>query len=93
MLSEKLRELREETDLSQEDMAKNLNVGRSTYAGWEIGRAEPGISALKDIANFYGVSIDFLCGNTEIRDNFYKDPKLCRYINKMLLIYKEFLKD
>lgn len=93
MLNERLKELREEVELNQEDFAKELNVGRSTYASWETGRAEPGIDILINIANFYNVSLDFLCGNTDIKYKFYEDPRLCKYINRCILIYKDFLKD
>jgi len=92
VLCDRLRELREDIGLKQEELAIKLNISRSTYANYEIGRAEPNISILIDIANFHGVSIDYLCGNTHIRDNYYKDPRLCKYINKCLLLYKEFLR-
>lgn len=90
MLCDRLKELREEVELNQEEVAKKISVTRATYSNYEIGRTEPSISILKDIANFYNVSIDYLCGNTNIRNNYYKDPKLCEYINRCLLIYKEF---
>lgn len=90
MLCSRLKELREEIELNQEELSRKINVSRSTYANYEIGRTEPSVSILVDIANFYAVSIDFLCGNTNIRNSYYKDPKLCEYINKCLLIYKEF---
>lgn len=92
MLCNRLRELREEIELNQEEVAKRINVSRSTYANYETGRAEPSISTLVDIANIYMVSVDFITGNTDIRDTYYKDPKLCKYINKCLLIYEEFFK-
>ncbi len=90
MLGDRLRELREESDLNQEEFAKRISISRAAYANYEVGRTEPSISILKEISNFYNVSIDYLCGNTNIRNNYYKDPKLCEYINRCLLIYKEF---
>lgn len=92
VLGDRLKELREDIELKQDELASKLNVSRSTYGNYEIGRAEPSISTLIDIANLYGVSIDYLCGNTDIKDNYYRDPKLCKYINKCLLIYKEFFR-
>ena len=38
MKIKRLREIREEQELTQEDVAEILNVKRSTYTGWEIGR-------------------------------------------------------
>lgn len=92
MLCNRLRELREEVELNQEEIANKINVSRSTYANYEIGRAEPSISVLISISNLYGVSTDYLCGNTGIRENYYKDPRLCKYINKCLILYKEFFR-
>lgn len=92
VLGERLKELREDIGLNQEAFANKFNIGRSTYASWEIGRAEPGIEILKKIANFYNTSLDYLCGNTDIKENYYKDPRLCKFINKSLQLYKEFLR-
>ena len=44
------------------------------------------------ISNFYEVSIDYLCGVTDIRDRIYEDPELCKYLNKCIAIYDEFFK-
>lgn len=92
MLIDRLKELREDLGLKQEDIAKKLNIGRSTYANYESGAAEPNISILKDLANIYNVSIDYICCATDIKYNYYKDKKLCKYVNRCIEIYKEFLK-
>lgn len=92
MLSDRLKELREDLELNQEDVAKRINVGRSTYASWEVGRAEPSVSILKDIAKFYNVSIDYLCENTDIKEAYYNDHRLCNYINKCIKLYNEYFK-
>jgi transcriptional regulator with XRE-family HTH domain len=92
VLGDRLRELREDIGLRQDELAIKLNISRSTYANYETSRAEPSISILLDIANIYGVSVDFIVGNTDIRDNYYKDQILCKYINKCLLLYKEFFR-
>lgn len=86
----RLRELREENNLTQEKIADILNVSRTAYANWEIGRSEPSVDMLINIANFYNVSIDYLCELTSIRDAIYKDPQLCNYLNKCINIYDEF---
>lgn len=90
MLCDRLKELREDNDFSQEYVAGKLNIGRSTYANYETGRTEPNILLLLDLANFYNVSIDYLCCNTDIKESYFKNPRLAEYINKCLLIYKEF---
>lgn len=92
MLNERLKELRDELGLTQEEVGNKLNISRQAYANWETNRGEPNIEMLLKLANLFGVSIDYLCGNTDIRDSIYKDPKLCKYLNKCILIYKEFFK-
>ena len=43
IFSQRLKELRQEKQLSQKDVANKLGVAVSTYANWEQGRTEPGI--------------------------------------------------
>lgn len=92
MLGERLKELRDEMELNQEDVAAKLNIGRSTYANYETERAEPGIAVLRDLADFYNVSIDFLCGYTDIREPYIKDKRKSAYLNDCLKTYEKFLK-
>lgn len=60
MLSEKIRELRRKAGLSQEELADKLNVSRQAVSKWELGSAVPTADKLVDIADFFGVSLDFL---------------------------------
>lgn len=64
MLSDKIRELRRRSGLSQEELADKLNVSRQAISKWELGSAVPTADKLVDIADFFGVSLDFL-----MRDN------------------------
>lgn len=57
----KLKELRENKKLSQSDIAKIINVSQSNYAKYEREEIEPNIETLKALAEFYGVSLDYLC--------------------------------
>jgi len=59
----KLKELREQQKLSQYALAKKLNVAQSTVGGWESGVREPGHETTSKIADFFGVTIDFLLGD------------------------------
>lgn len=60
---EKLRELRKENKKTQEEMAKELNTTQQTYARYELGTSEPTIETLIKLADYYGVSIDYLVGH------------------------------
>lgn len=92
MIQDRLKELREDLDLKQEDVAIALNVTRSTYGGWELGRAEPSISMLLALSKFYNVSIDYLCCNTPVKCTYYKDENISQYVNECIKVYNKFLK-
>ena len=62
IFQKRLRECREKEGLSQEIAAKKMNMNYRTYRRYECGEAEPPLSALIKIADFYGVSIDYLAG-------------------------------
>lgn len=57
-----LKELRKEKNILQKDVAKELNIKNTTYSNWEVGVSEPDIQSLKKLADFFGVSIDYLVG-------------------------------
>lgn len=57
-----LKKLRNEKKLTQEEIGKFLNISSTGYASWEKLRTEPDIKTLIKLADFYGVSIDYLVG-------------------------------
>jgi len=65
MLSNKLKQLRNTTKLTQSEFAKKIDVARTTYAMYEQGHREPDYETLKKIAKFHEVTIDYLLGNTD----------------------------
>lgn len=58
----KLKELRKENKKTQTDIAQQLNLTQQTYAKYELGNLEPNLQTLCKLADFYGVSLDFLVG-------------------------------
>lgn len=62
VFKERLRELRQEKQLGQIQLAKELEVGKSFISLWERGECEPTLSKLIAIAKYFGVSIDYLAG-------------------------------
>lgn len=68
MFGERLRMLRRERDLTQKQLADLLHIARSTIAGYERGGKEPDNERLKQIANFFGVSVDFMIGASNDRN-------------------------
>ena len=57
---EKLRELRKIRGLTQEELAEILYVSRTAVSKWESGRGYPSIESLKEISNYFSVTIDDL---------------------------------
>ncbi len=73
--NEKLRDLRKQRGLTQEELAKKLYVSRTAVSKWESGKGYPGIDMLKSIAKYFSVSIDELLSDTEIFDVAEQDVK------------------
>jgi len=64
---QRLKLLREEKQLYQKDLAKALDLSRSTITAYESGKREPDQNTLNRIANLFDVSVDYLMGRTEFR--------------------------
>lgn len=67
-----IKELRDYYDKTQQEMADILNVGRSTYAGWENGIDSIPLLKLNELCNYYKISLDYICGlinNKKINKN------------------------
>lgn len=65
----KLLELRQEHNLTQKQLCKELNIGRATYSYFETGNRLPDIDTLLLIAQYYGISIDELLSNKTTNNN------------------------
>ena len=65
MYFQRIRDLREDNDKKQGELARYLNVDQSTYSDYETGRINISIEQLIKIADFYDVSLDYLVGRME----------------------------
>ena len=63
---EKLKELRKNRGLTQEELAEALYVSRTAISKWESGRGYPSIDSLKEISNYFSVSIDDLLSGEKL---------------------------
>ena len=68
----RLKELREDKDLLQSDIAKILNVSQVAYSYYEIGKRQLPIDLLKKLAIYYQTSTDYLLGLTDVRTPYPK---------------------
>ena len=63
--SERLVQLRMDRDVSQAAIAKEIGVSSRIYQEYEYGKSEPKMRNLVSIADFFGVSLDYLTGRTD----------------------------
>lgn len=61
----RIRNLREDKDLTQEDLAKFLNISQTTYSRYESGALDIPSQSLIKLAEYYSTSIDYLLGITD----------------------------
>lgn len=64
----RLRDMREDADLTQQDIADYLNMHRSVYRRYESGERELPVWALNKLADYYHTSTDYILGRSENRD-------------------------
>lgn len=60
----RLRDLREDSDLTQTQLAEKLNMHKTTYTNYEQGKRDLPLEVAIKIAKFYNVSLDYLAGIT-----------------------------
>lgn len=65
ILAKRLRECRDKIGLSQIKVATYCDITENAYQNYELAAREPRVSILARIAQFYGVSIDYLVGLTD----------------------------
>ena len=68
----RLRELRENKDLYQRDIAKVLNMSQTGYSQYETETNDIPTDILKKLADYYGVSIDYILYRTDERKPYTK---------------------
>lgn len=66
---ERIKGLREDRDLKQEDIARILQTSQSYYAQYENGKRPIPFERIIILAEFYGVSIDWIAGRTDQPEN------------------------
>ena len=65
MIFKRIKELREDNDLTQRDIAKILNISKSTYNRWETGEVFIPLKHLNKLCKYYNVSMDYIIGKTQ----------------------------
>ena len=70
---DRIRDLREDSGLTQTEIGKLLNVGQRTYADYEYGVTRIPVDRLIQLAKYYDVSMDYICGVSSVRGRFPKE--------------------
>ena len=65
MIYENIRNLREDSDKTQKELADYLNVKQTTYSKYELGKINIPVEVFIKLADYYNVSVDYLLGRTK----------------------------
>ena len=72
MKFENIRNLRIDNGYTQKEIAQQLGISQNTYSQYEVGVLNYPVDALMILADFYGVSVDYLLGRTNRKDPYPK---------------------
>lgn len=105
-IGERIKKMRENNDLYQEDLAKKIGVSRQTIASWEQDRTVPNIDKTNRMAEVFKCDIKEITGeDMDIRsrannnkeftllENFRKADKMTQQMVMRLLLYSNFFED
>lgn len=67
MKYETIRNLRIDKDLTQQQVAEYLHIKQNTYSQYELGVLHYPVEVIVKLADFYGVSTDYLLGRTDVK--------------------------
>lgn len=68
MIYKRIRDLREDNDLTQKEMAKELNCSQQVYSNYELGQRDIPTDILIKLSHFYNVSVDYILGISDKPD-------------------------
>lgn len=67
MLYRRIRDLREDKDITQKEMARFLNCSQQVYSNYELGQRDIPTDILIKLARIHNVSVDYILGLTDIQ--------------------------
>lgn len=71
----RIRELREDKDLTQKQVGQILNMSQTGYNQYEIGKNDIPTNVLINLSEFYNVSVDYLLGLTDVQKPYPRSKK------------------
>ena len=73
---DRLRELRDQRDISQKELADKLGVNKQTISQYERDVREPSLDMLSSLCDFFNVSADYILGKTNVTPRFLNSEQL-----------------
>ena len=70
--AERIRNLREDSDLNQTTVAKAIHVAQTTYSDYEKGKVRIPLECLIELARFYNVDMNYIAGVSDVKNEFPK---------------------
>lgn len=92
----RIRELRVDCGLQQKQIAQDLHLSKQAYSNYELGQREPSIDMLLKLADYFGVTVDYLVGRddkAQAEPLNKKSPALSEEDEAMLNTYLELSDD
>ena len=93
MLGEKLKKLRKEKNISQQELAEKLFVSNKTISSWEQNRTEPNLDIIVSICNIFDISVSALIYDNINRTNIETEIKIKLEENEYKKLKKFFTKN
>lgn len=87
----RIRDLREDMDLRQIDVAKAIGIEQKTLSNYETGKTNPDSFAIIKLADFFGVSADYLIGRTN--ENKVTADEIIKKLDRIRLALDDIEKD
>lgn len=87
-LGSRLKKLRIEKNISQQELANYLSISRQAISNWETDRTQPNIETLIKLCNYYNISIDSMFSEAEKKE-FNTNIKPKNNLSKQELFYKK----
>ena len=85
-LSERLKQARQNSGMTQEEVAEKIMVSRVTVSHWETGKSLPDIVSLMSLGDLYGISLDELVkGDSKMTEKVKKDAKAAVNNRRLIL--------
>ena len=80
LLAQRLSSLTKESGKSIKELAKEIDISVGALSNYQNGKAEPGLTALCAIADYFQVPVDWLVGRSQVRDPEAAEAEVCEYL-------------